>query len=127
MLDPRARELASGANFAVLTTLLADGTPQSHVMWVDTDGDHLLINTEVHRSKFRNLWRDGRATVTLIDRDDPYSYVEVRGEVSEVVRGPEARDHIDRLSRKYFGRDYDNPIKSERVIVKIRPLRQIVH
>jgi PPOX class probable F420-dependent enzyme len=127
MLEPKARALASGANFAVLTTLLADGTPQSHVMWVDTDGDHLLINTEAHRSKFRNLRRDGRATITLIDRDDPYSYVEVRGEVSEVVWGPEARAHIDQLSRKYFGRDYDNPITSERVIVKIRPLRQIVH
>lgn len=127
MLDPKARALASGANFAVLTTLLADGTPQSHVMWVDTDGDHLLINTEAHRSKFRNLRRDGRATVTLIDRDDPYSYVEVRGEVAEIVWGPEARTHIDQLSRKYFGRDYDNPITSERVIVKIRPLRQIVH
>lgn len=127
MLDPKARTLAEGANFAVLTTVLPDGQPQSHVMWVGTDGEHLLINTEVHRQKFRNVERDPRVTVTVIDADDFYSFVEVRGEVVDTVRGPDARAHIDELSRKYLGKDYPNPITSERVILKIRPTRQVTH
>lgn len=127
MLHPKTRELAAGPNFGVLTTLLPDGSPQSHVMWVDADDEHLLLNTEVHRAKFKNMERDPRVAVTIIDREDSYSYVEVRGEVVETVRGPEAREHIDQLSRKYFGRDYGNPITSERVILKIRPHREVIH
>ena len=61
-------DLAAGKNFAVLTTLMADGSAQTHVMWVDTDGEHLLMNTERHRQKFRNIEHDPRVTVTLIDR-----------------------------------------------------------
>lgn len=127
MLHPKTRELAAAPSIGVLTTLMPDGSPQTHVMWVDGDDEHLLLNTEVHRSKFRNVERDPRVTVTIIDRDDFYSYVEIRGEVVETIRGPQAREHIDQLSRKYFGRDYGNPITSERVILKIRPHREVIH
>jgi hypothetical protein len=68
------------------------------------------------------IGREPRVTVTIIDRDDPYTYAEVRGRVVETVRGPEARAHIDRLSQKYRGKDYDDDaITSERVIVRITP------
>lgn len=127
MLDRKARSLAEGPNFGVLTTLMPDGSPQSHVMWVDTDGHHLLLNTEIHRQKFKNIERDPRVAVTLIDVDDPYSFVEVRGRVVETVGGSAARDHIDRLARKYLGKDYPSQITSERVIVKIAPAREVVH
>ena len=127
MLEEKTRRLASGKNFAVLTTLMPDGTPQSHVMWVDHDGEHILINTEVHRRKFKNLSEDARATVTIIDSEDAYSYVEVRGRVVDQIGGREARDHIDALSRRYFGKDYSNPIQSERVILKIAPEREVIH
>lgn len=127
MLEEKTRQLASGKNFAVLTTLLPDGSPQSHVMWVDHDGDHILINTEVHRRKFKNLSEDPRATVTIIDSENAYSYVEVRGRVVEEIAGREARDHIDALSQRYFGKDYPNPIQSERVILKIEPEREVIH
>lgn len=127
MLEEKTRQLASGKNFAVLTTLMPDGTPQSHVMWVDHDGEHILINTEVHRRKFKNLSEDARATVTIIDSEDAYSYVEVRGRVVDQIGGQEARDHIDTLSRRYFGKDYSNPIQSERVILKIEPEREVIH
>jgi len=127
MLEEKVRALASGKNFCVLTTLMEDGTPQSHVMWVDHDGDHLLINTEVHRHKFKNIAADPRVTVTIIDRVSFYSYVEVRGKVVETVTGPTAREHIDRMSERYLGKPYDNPVKSERVIIKIAPIRQVVH
>lgn len=127
MLDRKTRRLASGKNFAVLTTLMPDGTPQSHVMWVDHDDEHILINTEVHRRKFKNLEEDPRATVTIIDADDGYSYVEIRGRVVDRIEGQDARDHIDELSRRYFGKDYPNRVHSERVVLRIRPDREIVH
>lgn len=127
MLEEKTRRLASGKNFAVLTTLMPDGTPQSHVMWVDHDEEYILINTEVHRRKFKNLAQDARATITIIDSENAYSYVEVRGRVVDQIGGQEARDHIDALSQRYFGKDYSNPIQSERVILKIEPEREVIH
>jgi len=127
-LDLTVRDLALGANFAVLSVILGSGRPMTHVMWVDADDDHVLINTEVHRAKFRAVQREPRVTVTIWDRDDPYTYAEVRGRVVEAVRGPAARAHIDRLSRKYRGRDYDEAkITSERVILRIAPETVHVH
>ena len=76
----------------------------------------------MHRTKFRAVERDPRVTVMVWVKDDPYRYAEVRGRVVETVRGPEARAHIDALSQKYRGRDYDpSIIKSERVILRIAP------
>ena len=123
---PKVIELARGDNFGALTTLLPDGHPQTQVMWVDADDDHLLINTEVHRQKFKNVERDPRVTLTIWDKEDPYRFVEVRGEVVGKVKGPEAREHIDKLSQKYHGRPYGTKIQSERVILRIAPLRQVI-
>src|SRR5215210_9508397 len=121
-VHPMVLELASGQNFAALTTLLPGGHPQTQVMWVDADKQHLLVNTEVHRQKFRNVERDPRVTVTIWDMEDPYRFVEVRGEVMEKVGGLEARKHIDELSHKYRGGLYQTPIRSERVVLRIAPL-----
>ena len=121
-IDPDVWGLATGGNFAALTTLLADGQPQTHIMWVDADDEHLLINTEIHRAKYDNIQRDPRVTVTVWDRESPYTYVEVRGRVVATVGGQDARDHIDALSRRYRGRDYDpERIQSERVVLRITP------
>lgn len=123
-LDPAVRDLANGPNFAAFTTLFPDGSPQTHVMWVGADDDHILINTELERQKHRNVSRDPRVVVTVIDAENPYHYAEVRGEVVDQVRGQEARDHIDRLSQRYFGKDYPpENIGTERVILRIRPDR----
>ena len=126
MLEEGVRRLAKGKNFAAFTTLLADGQPMTHVMWVDCDDEHVLINTERHRQKYKNVRRDPRVTVTIWDQDEPYRYAEVRGEVVETVAGPEARAHIDALSMKYHGQEYRNPIQSERLLLRIKPLRQRV-
>ncbi len=125
-LHPMVLELARGQNFAALSTLLPGGHPQTQVMWVDADGEHLLVNTEVHRQKFRNLERDPRVTLTIWDKENPYRFVEVRGKVVEKVKGPEARRHIDELSYKYHGRSYQTPIQSERVVLRISPFRQVI-
>lgn len=125
MLEPAIRQLAStGKNFATVCVTLPSGDIASHVMWIDADDEHIVFNTEVHRAKFRALAGDPRVTVTIWRADDPYSYAEVRGTVAETITGPEARSHIDALSQRYFGKAYDNPITSERVIVKVAPERQ---
>ena len=127
-LDPMARELAQGANFAALTVRLRSGAAMTHVMWVDATDYEVLINTEVHRDKFRAVERDPRVTVTIWDAGNSYHYAEVRGRVVATVRGPEARAHIDKLSRKYRGQDYDPAIiTSERVILRIAPDVQHIH
>jgi PPOX class probable F420-dependent enzyme len=126
-VDPEIVRLAQDRNFAVFTVLLRSGQPMSHVMWVDADDEHVLINTEVHRAKFRAVERDPRVTVTIWELENPNVYAEVRGRVVETVRGRAARDHIDALSRKYRGRDYDPAsITSERVLLRIEPERQTV-
>jgi PPOX class probable F420-dependent enzyme len=124
-VEPGIRDLAREANFAAFTVLLRSGQPMTHVMWVDAEDDHVLINTEVHRAKYEAVRRDPRVTVTIWKRDDPYRFAEVRGRVVETVTGQEAREHIDALSRKYRNRDYDEAnIGSERVILRIAPDRQ---
>jgi PPOX class probable F420-dependent enzyme len=123
-LDPDVKTFASASNFAALTTLFEDGSPQTNIMWVDADDDHVLLNTEVHRAKFRNVERDPRVAVTIWDAESPYRFVEVRGKVTDVVRGPEARAHIDACAQRYMGRDYPaENIASERAILRVTPDR----
>jgi len=125
-LDPVVLELAGGPNYAAFTTLMPGGHPQTQVTWVGTDGAQLLIKTQTHHQKYRNARRDPRVTVTIWDAQNPYRYAEVRGEVVGVQAGPEARSHIDELSIKYHGGPYGRPIDSERVVLRISPLRQVV-
>lgn len=126
-LHPATVELASGPNYGSITTIMPSGLFQTHLIWVHTDGERVMVNTEVHRQKFENVQRDPRVTLTIRDEQDPYHYAEVRGRVVETVTGPEARESIDQLSQKYHGQDYDpDAIKSERVILWIVPERQTI-
>jgi PPOX class probable F420-dependent enzyme len=127
MLDPTARDLARGVNFAALTTMLPSGQPSTQVMWVDADDEHILINTEVGRQKWTNVRNDPRVAVTVMDAANPYYYAEVRGRVVQTVTGPEARAHIDALAQKYVGSPYASTIQSERVILKIEADRVRFH
>jgi PPOX class probable F420-dependent enzyme len=121
-LDEDTVRLAKGANLATVTTLMPDGQPQALLTWVDTDGEHILVNTEPTRQRARNIRRDPRVTVLIHSADDPWDWSEVRGTVVETVDGDEARRHIDELSRKYVGTDYRNPIGPQgRIILKIAP------
>lgn len=127
MLDPVIRGLAHGKNFGSISFHLPSGAIATHVMWVDADDDHLLINTEVHRTKYTSIEANPKVTVTIWSSEDPYMYAEVRGTVVGETRGPEARAHIDFLSQKYTSGDYKGVIQSERVILQIAPDRQRTH
>ena len=127
MIKDEVIALAQGKNFATISTLLPSGQIQTHVVWVDCDDDHIVINTEVELRKFKNVQADPRVTVTIWDKKNPYFFAEVRGHVVEVVTGPDARTNIDVLAQKYLGTDYsDELIHSERVLLKIAPDSQIV-
>src|SRR3546814_1509749 len=118
-LDADLKAFATTKNFAALTTLGADGTPSTHVMWIDADDDHLIFNTEVHRQTFKNVERDPRVAFTVIDAASHYRYIEARGRVVDTVRAHEAVDHIHETSRSYNGGHYQSEVHSARVIVKI--------
>jgi PPOX class probable F420-dependent enzyme len=108
--------------FANLATLMPDGRPQVTPVWVDYDGRQVIVNTAVGRQKDKNLKRDGRVSMSIIDPDNPYRYLEVRGRVSErTTSGADA--HIDKMAKKYLDKD-QYPFRQpgeERVIFKITP------
>jgi hypothetical protein len=127
MLDPVIRELAQDKNFGSISFHLPNDTIATHVMWVDADDDHLLINTEVHRAKYHAMVANPSVTVAIWSSEDAYKYAEVRGTFVGEIRGPVARAHIDFLSHKYTSQDYQGEIASERVILQISPVRQRTH
>jgi PPOX class probable F420-dependent enzyme len=108
--------------FAHLATLMPKGQPQVTPVWVDYDGRHILINTAEGRQKDKNLQRDGRVALSILDPDNPYRYLEVRGHVAERSRNG-ADEHIDSMSMKYLGQKkypYRQP-NEVRVIYRIEP------
>ena len=108
--------------FAHLATLMPDGQPQVTPVWVEFDGRHVIINTAEGRQKDKNLQRDKRVALSLIDPDNPYRYLEVRGKVVERTHNG-ADANIDALAKKYLDKDkypFRQP-NEVRVIYKIEP------
>ncbi|HEX7107019.1 MAG TPA: PPOX class F420-dependent oxidoreductase [Acidothermaceae bacterium] len=125
-LDKDVVRLAKGKNLASVVTLMPNGQPQAQLTWIDTDGDHILVNTEPQRQRAKNIERDNRMTVLIHSTDDPWDWAEVRGKVTETIDGQQARDHIDKLSRKYVGTEYRNQIGPHgRVILVVEPTKVI--
>jgi len=108
--------------FASLATLMPDGRPQVTPVWVDWDGKHLIVNSAKGRQKDRNLRRDPRVALAIIDPENPYRYVEVRGKVVEITEQG-ADQHIDKMAKKYLDKDkypYSQP-GEVRVLYKVAP------
>jgi len=124
-LSTNARKLLQEKNFAFLATLNKDGSPQVTPTWVDTDGKNILVNVATSRQKFRNVSRDPRVAVALIDQTDPYKAVIVRGKVISIEKGPVAENHIDKMAKKYRGLEkYPNRVPGEqRVLLTVEPTR----
>ena len=117
-LNDETRRLFDGRHFAVLATINPDGGPQTSAMWVGRDGDDVLFSTVAGRRKHRNLERDPRTSVTVLDSDDPYNYVELRGRVT--IEEDIGRAFDTSLSWTYDGRDPDpDPPGAVRLIVRM--------
>jgi PPOX class probable F420-dependent enzyme len=118
-LSEKARQLIARPILASLTTLAADGSPQVTPLWIDRDGDDLLFNTAKGRVKARHMEHDSRVAVSVVDPDDPYNVVALRGTVTDMTTdGADA--HIDALAKKYLGVD-SYPMRQEgEVRIKVR-------
>jgi PPOX class probable F420-dependent enzyme len=109
-------------NFAFISTLMSDGSPQVTPTWIDVEDNIILINTAKGRIKHKNISRDPRVAVSVIDHNNPYNMVSIRGIAIE-QSNEGADEHIDKLAKKYLGVD-KYPMRSpneKRIIVKIKP------
>lgn len=118
------KDLFNKKAFAHLGTAMPDGSPQVTPVWCDFDGTHIRINSAKGRVKDNNMRRNKRVAIAIMDPDNPYRYLAVRGMVDEITeQGADA--HIDSLAKKYLGQDkypYRRP-GEVRVLYKIRPER----
>src|SRR5258708_12657104 len=121
-IPDKYRDLFSKRAFANLGTLMPDGQPQVTPVWCDLEGDLVIVNSAKGRQKDRNIRRDPRVALTIIDPENPYRYLEIRGRVVEITeQGADA--HIDKMAKKYLGADkYPYRQAGEvRLIFKIQP------
>jgi len=120
-LTELARRLIDGKNLANVATLMPDGSPQVASVWVEREGDIVVVNATTTRQRYRNLMRDPRVALSIFDMDDIYTTVMIRGMATEITTEG-AEDNIDRLSMKYNGRKYpDHSPERPRVIIRIAP------
>ena len=123
-LSSRATRLIEGTNFGYLATIMKDGSPQVTPVWVDYDGDLILVNTSVVRLKQLNSKRNPKVAIAIADASNQYDMVSIRGTVIEQTT-MDAKQHIDKLAKKYLGRDqypWLSPNET-RIILKIKPER----
>ena len=117
-------DMLDKATFAHISTLMPDGSPQASAVWVDFKDGYLVVNSAEGRLKDRNMRRDGRVAISMIDPDNPYRSLSVRGKVVK-IETEGADDHIDFLAKKYMGVDeypYRTP-EEVRVVYYIEPER----
>ena len=121
MLSDRDRRIMEGPNFASVATVMPDGSPHVSTIWIDLDGDDVVFNTSEGRVKTANLRRDPRVAISVFDQNDPYEQVVVHGTVVDLTHDG-AREHIDRLAKKYLGLDEYPWLEpgEQRVIVRVR-------
>ena len=126
-LDARACALLEAKNVCTVCTTARDGSIHAQPVWVDTDGEHVLLNSVPGRAWVRNLERSDRVTCTIVNLENPYEFVEIRGRASKPSREG-AEDHIDRLASKYLGLEtypWTDPAQP-RILLRVTPER-VVH
>jgi PPOX class probable F420-dependent enzyme len=122
VIPDKYRDLFTKRAFASLATLMPDASPQVTPVWCDIEGDLVVVNSAKGRQKDKNIRRDPRVSLAIIDPDNPYRYLEIRGRVVEITeQGADA--HIDKMAKKYLGVDkYPYRQSGEvRVMFKIQP------
>ena len=121
-LSEGVKKLFREPNYGHMATLMPDGSPQVSPVWVDVDGDRILVNSAEGRSKPRNVRRDARVAISIYNQENPYSSAFIRGRVVEITHEG-ADEHIDKLAKKYLGQEkypYHQP-GDQRVILVIEP------
>jgi PPOX class probable F420-dependent enzyme len=121
--EAEARVFIDGRNIGTFVTLRADGSPHATFVWVDFDGENVVINTAQGRAKYRHIKRDPRVAICAFTEENNEAYVTVNGVAEIVDEGQAAWDHMDTLERKYRGRDQLPRGGPQRVLVRIRPTR----
>jgi PPOX class probable F420-dependent enzyme len=119
IFDAEALEIIEGKNFAYLATSMPDGSPHISPVWIDRDEEFLLVNTVPGRVKQKNVSRDPRVAISMVQEKNPYRHLFIRGKVVEQTK-QDALNHIDRLARKYLGKNYPWNDR-DRIILRIRP------
>lgn len=111
-------------SFAHMATIGPSGEPQSSPVWFEWDGTHIKFSLTKDRQKYRNVQQEKRVAMSVMDPDDSYRYLEIRGELDEIEEDPDI-DFISRMAKKYIGKDrYPwHQAGDERVIMKIRPTK----
>jgi PPOX class probable F420-dependent enzyme len=127
-LEGRVRELLEAPNFVAVATLDTDGTPDVKVVWADVDDDHVVLNSAEGRKWPKNLRRDPRVTVTVVNHENPYEYAVIRGRLAGDTHDG-ADENIDKLAKKYLDKD-EYPFRQpgeQRVMFRIEPERVKLH
>lgn len=123
-LDDSARSKVNAPNLAFLATVMEDGSPQVTPVWIHLENGYLTFNTAIGRVKERNMRRDPRVAFSIVDKDNPYDKVCIRGRVVEIIEGEEADRQIDVLAKKYLGQEtypWRNP-EENRIKVLVEPV-----
>ena len=118
-LNADVKRLLDRPNYAHVATLLPDGAPHTVPVWIAREGEDVVILTGPGSRKARNTELDPRVAISLIDVDQPYASVLIRGRVVERIDGDRGWEIIDRISRKYTGQPY--PLRTDRIILLIKP------
>ncbi len=121
-LSTKTKKLIDGKNFGSVATLMQDGSPQVAPLWIDREGDTIILNTTRSRQRTKNLRRDQRVAITVFDMDNPYSSVSIRGKTIGITEAG-AEEHIDKMSMKYLGKPKypweDRTPKDPRILIRV--------
>ena len=123
-LDPKVNALLSRPNFAHLSTLMPDGSPNTTPVWIGVRDDRIVIGSGESSLKVRNLRRDPRLSLSVIDFHDPYEEVQIRGRVVE-FRDDSKFEIVDEITRKYIGKDFPwrDPAGRVALIIEVEKAR----
>jgi PPOX class probable F420-dependent enzyme len=121
-LTDKQKKFITDKNFGHIATINKDGSPQVSPVWIELDGNNLVVNSEEKRRKVRNIKRDARVSISIQDAANPYAYIEIRGKAVEITSSG-GFEGIDRLSAKYTGQQKypGNAPGDVRVMIKIAP------
>ena len=126
-MDDKVIKLLEGRNLVFIATIMKDGAPQLSPVWADYDDGHILVNTAEGRLKHKNVVRDPRVAISVVDNNNPLDMTTIRGKVVEIIPDYEY-EHANKLTKKYMGKD-KYPFRrhgEERIIFKILPERVFV-